>query len=114
MKTFLLLILTSVTLIAAKVPPEIVLQPNIVLIMADDVGCEPIGPYGGERLKTPHLDALAKGGMRFDYCFSIPVSHLTRICLMTGKSPFCLNSRRGSCPTAEEVNNIPRLLTTAG
>ena len=42
MKTILFLILTSVSLIAAK------LQPNIVLIMADDVGCEPIGAYGGE------------------------------------------------------------------
>ena len=34
-------------------------RPNIILIMADDVGCEPIGAYGGERWKTPHIDALA-------------------------------------------------------
>ena len=95
MKTFLFLILTSVSLIAAKVPPEIVLQPNIVLIMADDVGCEPIGAYGGERWKTPHIDALAKGGMRFDYCFSMPVCHPTRVCLMTGKYPFRLKSGWG-------------------
>ena len=37
-------------------------RPNIVLIMADDVGCEPIGVYGGERWKTPHIDALAATG----------------------------------------------------
>ena len=48
MKTILFLILTCMPLIAAKVQPKIVLQPNIVLIMADDVGCEPIGAYGGD------------------------------------------------------------------
>jgi len=114
MKTFLFLILTSVSLIAAKVPPEIVLQPNIVLIMADDVGCEPIGAYGGERWKTPHIDALAKGGMRFDYCFSMPVCHPTRVCLMTGKYPFRLKSGWGSFPKAEEKNTVAQVLKKAG
>ena len=51
MKPIFILILSCVSLIGAKKPPEIVLQPNIVLIMADDVGCEPIGAYGGERWK---------------------------------------------------------------
>ncbi len=114
MKTFLFLILTSVSLIAAKVPPEIVLQPNIILIMADDVGCEPIGAYGGERWKTPHIDALAKGGMRFDYCFSMPVCHPTRVCLMTGKYPFRLKSGWGSFPKAEEKNTVAQVLKKAG
>ena len=114
MKTFLFLILTSVSLIAAKVSPEIVLQPNIVLIMADDVGCEPIGAYGGERWKTPHIDALAKGGMRFDYCFSMPVCHPTRVCLMTGKYPFRLKSGWGSFPKAEEKNTVAQVLKKAG
>ncbi len=114
MKTFLFLILTSVSLIAAKVPPEIVLQPNIVLIMADDVGCEPIGAYGGERWKTPHIDALAKGGMRFDYCFSMPVCHPTRVCLMTGKYPFRLKSGWGSFPKLEEKNTVAQVLKRAG
>ena len=114
MKTFLFLILTSVSLIAAKVPPEIVLQPNIVLIMADDVGCEPIGAYGGERWETPNIDALAKGGMRFDYCFSMPVCHPTRVCLMTGKYPFRLKSGWGSFPKAEEKNTVAQVLKKAG
>jgi arylsulfatase A-like enzyme len=114
MKTFLLLILTCASLIGAKVPPEIVLQPNIVLIMADDVGCEPIGAYGGERWKTPHIDALAKGGMRFDYCFSMPVCHPTRICLMTGKYPFRLKSGWGSFPKVEEKNTVAQVLKKAG
>ena len=89
-------------------------KPNIVLIMADDVGCEPIGAYGGERWKTPHIDALAKSGMRFDYAFSMPVCHPTRVCLMTGKYPFRLKSKWGSFPKAEEKNSIAQVLKRAG
>jgi arylsulfatase A-like enzyme len=114
MKTILFLVLTSASLIAAKVPPEIVLQPNIVLIMADDVGCEPIGAYGGERWKTPHIDVLAKGGMRFDYCFSMPVCHPTRVCLMTGKYPFRLKSGWGTFPKMEENTTVAQVLKRAG
>ena len=89
-------------------------KPNIVLIMADDVGCEPIGAYGGERWKTPHIDALAKSGMRFDYAFSMPVCHPTRVCLMTGKYPFRLKSKWGSFPKPEEKNSIGQVLKRAG
>ena len=114
MKLFFILILSCVSLIGAKKPPEIILQPNIILIMADDVGCEPIGAYGGERWKTPHIDALAKGGMKFDYCFSMPVCHPTRVCLLTGKYPFRLNSGWGSFPKAEEKNTVAQVLKKAG
>jgi len=114
MKPIFILILSCVSLIDAKVQPDIVLQPNIVLIMADDVGCEPIGSYGGERWKTPHIDALAKGGMKLDYCFSMPVCHPTRICLMTGKYPFRLNSGWGSFPKVEEKNTVAQVLKKAG
>jgi arylsulfatase A-like enzyme len=89
-------------------------KPNIVLIMADDVGCEPLGAYGGQRWKTPNIDALARGGMRFDYCFSMPVCHPTRICLMTGKYPFRLNSDWGTFPKAEEQHTIAHVLKRAG
>jgi len=89
-------------------------QPNIVLIMADDVGCEPIGAYGGERWKTPHIDALAKGGISFDYCFSMPVCHPTRVCLLTGKYPFRLNSKWGSFPKVEENHTVAAVLKRAG
>ncbi len=89
-------------------------QPNIVLIMADDVGCEPIGVYGGERWKTPHIDTLAKSGMRFDYCFSMPVCHPTRICLLTGKYPYQLNSSWGTFPRAEENQTLAARLKRAG
>jgi len=63
-------------------------KPNILLIMADDVGREVLGCYGGTSYETPHLDALAAGGLRFEHCYSMPVCHPTRLALMTGRYPF--------------------------
>ena len=56
-------------------------KPNIVLIMADDVGCEPIGAYGGERWKTPHIDALAGAGVTFANYYVQPICSPTRAAL---------------------------------
>ena len=39
-------------------------RPNIIIMMADDMGFSDLGCYGGE-IQTPNIDALAKGGMRF-------------------------------------------------
>ena len=61
-------------------------QPNIILIMADDLGYETIGANGGESYQTPHLDELAATGMRFDRCFVQPLCTPTRVELMTGQS----------------------------
>ncbi|MEC7776238.1 MAG: sulfatase-like hydrolase/transferase, partial [Planctomycetota bacterium] len=101
-------------LLSGLAPQSASAQPNIVLILADDVGCEPIGAYGGERWKTPHIDALAGSGMRFDYCFSMPVCHPTRLCLMTGKYPFRLKSGWGTFPRAEEKQSLAAVLKRAG
>ena len=60
-------------------------RPNIVLIMADDLGYEAVGCYGGSSYGTPHLDRLARQGMRFDRAYSMPLCTNTRIQLMTGK-----------------------------
>ena len=60
-------------------------RPNIVLIMADDIGIEGIGCYGGESYKTPHLDQLAKTGLRFTHAYSQPLCTPTRTQIMTGK-----------------------------
>jgi arylsulfatase A-like enzyme len=59
--------------------------PNIVLIMADDVGIEGLGCYGGESYKTPHLDQLAATGMRYTHAYSTPLCTPTRLSIMTGK-----------------------------
>lgn len=59
--------------------------PNILLIMADDVGIEGIGCYGGESYATPHLDQLAATGIRYTHAYSQPLCTPTRLQIMTGK-----------------------------
>jgi arylsulfatase A len=58
--------------------------PNVILILADDLGYECIGANGGTSYKTPHLDQLAVNGMRFDRCYVQPLCTPTRVQLMTG------------------------------
>jgi arylsulfatase len=60
--------------------------PNIVLIVADDLGYGELGCYGQQHIKTPHIDALAKAGMRFtDFYCGAPVCAPSRCVLMTGR-----------------------------
>lgn len=59
-------------------------KPNIVLIMADDIGVEGIGCYGGTSYQTPSLDRLAKQGIRFKHAYAQPLCTNTRVQLMTG------------------------------
>ncbi|HEY1172841.1 MAG TPA: sulfatase-like hydrolase/transferase [Verrucomicrobiae bacterium] len=60
-------------------------KPNVILIMADDLGYETIGANGGTSYPTPHLDKLAKEGVRFTQCYVQPLCTPTRVQLMTGK-----------------------------
>jgi arylsulfatase A len=61
-------------------------RPNIVLIMADDMGYECVGANGSESYQTPHLDTLAAEGMRFEHCYSQPLCTPSRVKIMTGIS----------------------------
>jgi arylsulfatase A-like enzyme len=63
-------------------------QPNIVHIVADDLGWKDVGFNGCEDIKTPNLDALAKGGAKFTQFYTQPMCTQTRACLMTGRYPF--------------------------
>ena len=58
-------------------------RPNIVLIMADDLGFSDLGCYGGE-IDTPNLDALAAGGLRFSQFYNTAKCHSSRVDLLTG------------------------------
>ena len=61
-------------------------RPNIVFILADDLGYETIGSNGGTSYKTPILDGMAAGGMRFTHGYAQPLCTPTRVQLMTGLS----------------------------
>lgn len=60
-------------------------RPNILLIMADDVGIEGLGCYGGTSYKTPNLDRMAAEGIRFTRAYSQPLCTPTRVEIMTGQ-----------------------------
>ncbi len=62
--------------------------PNIVLIMADDMGYECLGCYGSTEYQTPNLDRLAAEGIRFEHCYSQPLCTPSRVKIMTGQYNF--------------------------
>ena len=63
-------------------------KPNILFIMLDDLGKEWISCYGAEDIKTPNIDALAAGGMKFHNAYSMPQCTPSRATLLTGKYPW--------------------------
>ena len=78
---FAALLLLSIPISAAE-------RPNVVFILADDLGWADLGCYGSKYHKTPHLDRLADDGMRFTFAYSAcPVCSPTRAAIMTGKYP---------------------------
>ena len=63
-------------------------KPNIILIMADDLGMETLGTYGSNSYHTPNLDKLASNGMKFMNCYSTPLCTPSRVQIMTGNYNF--------------------------
>jgi arylsulfatase len=86
-------------------------RPNIVLILADDMGWSDLGCYGSE-IRTPHLDRLASEGTRFRQFYNNAICHLTRASLLTGRFP--QRSRSGGPLLAESVPTLADLLHEAG
>ena len=62
--------------------------PNIILILADDLGAKELSCYGSTRHRTPNLDRMAAEGTRFETFFAMPLCTPTRVALMTGQYGF--------------------------
>jgi arylsulfatase A-like enzyme len=60
-------------------------RPNIILIIADDLGWEGVSAYGSRDYHTPNIDALARQGMRFEHAYATPLCSPSRVQMMTGK-----------------------------
>lgn len=83
-------------------------KPNVVLIMADDLGYTELGCYGQTKIKTPHLDKLAAGGMKFTAAYAgNAVCAPSRCVLMTGKHPGHAHVRNNSEVKPEGQGPIP-------
>jgi len=63
-------------------------RPNIILVMADDLGYECLSCNGSSSYQTPCLDELARTGIRFQHCYSQPLCTPSRVQLMTGQYNF--------------------------
>ena len=61
------------------------IKPNVILIMADDIGYECIGVNGSNSYSTPILDSIASKGIRFTNAFSQPLCTPSRLKIMTGR-----------------------------
>lgn len=68
--------------------PERVGRPNVLLVVADDLGYECLGCDGGTSYSTPSLDALAASGARFTEAYATPLCTPSRVQLMSGQYPF--------------------------
>jgi arylsulfatase A len=60
-------------------------KPNVILILADDLGAKELGCYGNTKHQTPNLDRMAREGARFETFFANPLCTPTRVTLMTGQ-----------------------------
>ena len=82
--------LTSLLSSAAPVPAK----PNVIIILADDLGYGDLGCYGHPSIRTPNLDRMAREGMRFtDFYSAAEVCTPSRAALLTGRYPI----RSGMC-----------------
>ena len=94
------------------------IKPNIIYILADDMGYGDLGCYGQATIKTPNIDKLAEEGIRFTQHYAgATVCAPSRSALLTGKhTGHC--SVRGNMPegqlTKDEEITIPEALKTAG
>jgi arylsulfatase A-like enzyme len=79
---------TVITLLFTAVELNAASKPNIIFILADDLGYAELGCYGQKKIRTPNLDRMAGEGMRFtqNYCGNA-VCAPSRCVLMTGKHP---------------------------
>lgn len=93
-------------------------RPNIILIIADDMGWKDVG-YNGSEIDTTHLDSLAEFGVRLDSFYATPACSSTRASLMTGQSNARIGISGAILQTSDaslplELKILPEFLRDAG
>lgn len=92
-------------------------KPNIIFILADDYGVGEVSAYGADHYRTPNIDALAKGGMRFTHAYTPSLCGPSRATILTGRYLFRTGATNQDAtgrftPAAETM--MPRILKPAG
>ena len=92
-------------------------KPNVMFILADDLGINGVGCYGADYFKTPNIDKLAQGGMRFTHGYTAPLCGPSRALIMTGRYAFRTGASNqdatGQMKPAVETF-MPRIMKPAG
>ena len=92
-------------------------KPNIIFILADDLGLGNVSCYGADKFKTPNIDALAKGGTRFEHCYAAPLCGPSRAMIMTGRYAFrtgMTSNQTGAVMKPANEVMMPKVLKPAG
>ena len=90
-------------------------KPNLLLFLSDDLTYHDIGCYGNEEIRTPHIDQLARQGLRFEYCFnSAPMCAPTRMSLYTGIHPVRNGAHPNHSRVYDHIQSMAHYLTPLG
>jgi arylsulfatase len=109
MKRFLLFLSVSLLACALCAPPPLAAAPpNILVVLADDLGFSDLGCYGGE-IATPTLDRLAAKGVRFTQFYNTAKCHSSRVSLLSGR--WC---RQAGDESLQRAVTLPEVLAPAG
>ncbi|MEK6649377.1 MAG: sulfatase-like hydrolase/transferase [Bacteroidota bacterium] len=92
-------------------------KPNIIFILADDLGIGNVSCYGADNYSTPHIDQLARGGIRFTHAYTPSLCGPSRAAILTGRYPFRTGATNQVAtgrmtPAAETM--IPKVLKLVG
>jgi len=92
-------------------------KPNIIFILSDDLGVDILSCFGSDQYKTPNLDALAAGGMKFTHTYAAPLCGPSRALILTGRYAFrtgAVNQDKTGGLTPEQETMMPKILRGAG
>src|SRR3954447_18058616 len=109
-------VVALLALAAAATAADAPYKPNIVFILADDLGYGDLGCYGQEKIRTPRIDRMASEGMRFTQCYAgSTVCAPSRCALMTGlHTGHCTVRGNAAVPLRPEDRTVAEMLKEAG
>jgi arylsulfatase A len=92
-------------------------KPNIIFVLADDLGIDGVSSYGADLFKTPEIDKLAKNGIRYTNAYTVPLCGPSRALILSGRYGFRTGAvnqdQTGEIKPSEETL-MPKILKTAG
>jgi arylsulfatase A len=92
-------------------------KPNIIFVLADDLGIDGVSSYGADLFKTPEIDKLAKNGIRYTNAYTVPLCGPSRALILTGRYGFRTGAvsqdQTGQFKPSDETM-MPKILKTAG